>query len=152
MRKDPYVIAKENNIIIIGEPLATVSGYYSNIMGKKFIHVNDALPGYYRRYVVAHLLYTALNNPNEMAFLKEKQAPKFLPDEIAANYYAINLLLDGGKFESFDALGMTKEEVEELSERLTRVWGKFDTAEEQICFIIDKMKALAERNNENGKN
>ena len=142
MHKDPYVIAKENKIIIIGEPLASVSGYYSNIMGKKFIHINDKLPEYYQRYVVAHLLYTALNKPDEMAFLKEKQASKFLPDEIAANVYAINLLLENGKFESFDALGMTKEEVDDLSKRLTPVWGKFDNTEEQMRFIIEKMHTL----------
>lgn len=69
---DPYQIAKDNEIVIVSEPLANIHGYYNNVSGQKFIHVSETIPKYFRRFVVAHLLYGASNNPEEMMFLYEK--------------------------------------------------------------------------------
>lgn len=87
---DPYQIAKDNGIMVIVEPLANIHGYYNNVLGKKFIHVNDMLPEYFRRFVVAHMLYGATYKPNEMMFLREKST--FTKTEVAANKFASELL------------------------------------------------------------
>lgn len=87
---DPYQIARENNVIIIAEPLANIHGYYNNVMNRKFIHVSETIPEYFRRFVVAHLLYGVIHNPDEMMFLYERNT--FTKTEIEANKFAHKLL------------------------------------------------------------
>lgn len=76
MSKDPYIIAKENNILIVAEPLAKIGGYYNKVMNQKFIHINDGLPEHFQKYIVAFLLRSALHRPNEMLFLTRDQVQR----------------------------------------------------------------------------
>lgn len=76
MSKDPYIIAKENNIIIVVEPLAKIGGYYNKVMNQKFIHINDELPEHFQEHIIAFLLCGALNKPDEMLFLTRDQVQK----------------------------------------------------------------------------
>lgn len=124
---DPYQVAKDNNVLVIAEPLGAVLGYYGKVADQKIIHVHEELPEYFHRYVVAHMLYGAIERPEEMLLLKEKKALQFTEAEKAANTYAMELLLAGEDLGSVEDLmakhGMSEEDQKDLSLRLTRVFG-----------------------------
>ena len=82
-----YQIAKENKILVIDEPLGIIDGYYNKVDGKKFIHVNSTLPELYKKFVVAHQLYYAINDI-DYRFLINK---RFNAD-YEAKKYALDLL------------------------------------------------------------
>lgn len=145
--RNPYEIARKENIIVVFEPLGNIYGYYNNAMEQKFIHINEELPEYFQRYVVSHLLYKAFTNTDEMQFLKQKVSRKYTPSEIEANKFAIYLTFDESELDgsrSFEHLvrsyGMTDEDIKDISNRIKRLWK--DEAgtdiEEHISFILTK--------------
>lgn len=125
---DPFDIARKCSITIIVEPLGNVQGYYNNAFGKKFIHLNEDLPEYYQRYVVAHLLYRAFTSPEEMLFLKSKTATRFTESEAEANRFAVNLMISDEDLtylsadEIMSKYGLSNADKEELYERLYNLW------------------------------
>ena len=125
--RNPYEIARKENIVVVIEELGNVFGYYNQVMGQKFIHVNESLPAYFQSYVVAHMLYAAFTNNEGMQFLKEKAAAKFIESEKAANQFAIYLAF--GELDLAESLaqrmkdyGLTEEDILDLSDRLKRIW------------------------------
>ena len=55
-------ILKENNILVVQEPLGSIGGYYNEINDQKIIHVNSDLSTWYSMFVIAYQLYNAINN------------------------------------------------------------------------------------------
>ena len=149
--RNPYEIARKENIIVVFEPLGNIYGYYNNAMGQKFIHINEELPEYFQRYVVAHLLYKAFTNSDEMQFLKQKISRKHTPSEIEANKFAIYLAFDVNELEKsgfFEQLikvyGMTDEDIIDLSNRFKGLWKDEagENIEEQISHIFTKYLSM----------
>ena len=146
--RDPFEIAKQNNIFIINEPLGNIYGYYENQLGQKFIHLNNTLPMYYQKYVVAHLLYRVFTNPNEMLFLKKKRGLKFTDSEVEANKFAVHLTFDEEEFNSynsldeyFKSLNMSDEDVKDLFKRFNRVWEFGEVpSKENLLTVIKKFE------------
>ena len=60
--KDLCDILKENNILVVQEPLGSIGGYYNEVNKQKYIHVNSDLSTWYSMFVIAYQLYNALNN------------------------------------------------------------------------------------------
>ena len=86
----PYEVAKENNILIINEPLGNIDGYYNKINGQKFIHVNSDASDWSKEYIIAHELYFALLDVEyKFLILGETTSHK------EANDFAIMLLHKG---------------------------------------------------------
>ncbi|EOZ2853514.1 ImmA/IrrE family metallo-endopeptidase [Listeria monocytogenes] len=86
---NPFKIAKENNILVICEPLGNIEGYYNKVNDQKFIHVNSDLSDWYMTFVVAHQLYYALVDVEYQFLIKENynqrtEAHKFA---VALLYY-----------------------------------------------------------------
>ena len=145
--RNPYEIARKENIIVVFEPLGNIYGYYNNAMGQKFIHINEELPEYFQRYVVTHLLYKAFTNSDEMQFLKQKTSNRFTASEIEANKFAAYLkydekeLMEAGSFkQALRNHGMKDEDFDDLSNRIIRFWGNEagSDIEEQVKFILNK--------------
>lgn len=146
--RDPFEIAKQNDIFIISEPLGNIYGYYENQLEQKFIHVNDDLPAYYKKYVVAHLLYRFFTKPHEMLFLKKKRGLNFTQFEIEANRFAVHLTFDKEEFnrynsldDYFKSLNMSDEDVKDLFERFDLIWkfGK-EPNKENLLVVIEKFE------------
>ena len=89
--RNPYEIAKINDIVIVAEPLGTIHGYYDNRF-KNLIHINDSLPVDLRRYVVAALLYHGVLLPEETIVLKEKFHENLSNHEKKLHQFAFYLL------------------------------------------------------------
>lgn len=93
--RNPYVIAKELGIIVLEEELGSINGYYNEVMGYKFIHINVNLPDYKKRFVAAHELGHALLHPNfNYSFLKNHTLFNIDRYEKEANLFAIMLICD----------------------------------------------------------
>lgn len=93
--RNPYTIAKQLGIIVLEEELGSINGYYNEVMGYKFIHVNSELPDYHKRFVVAHELGHALLHPNfNYCFLKNHTLLNIDRYEKEANIFAIELICD----------------------------------------------------------
>ena len=67
----PFKFAKDNNILIIAEPLGSIYGYYNKCLNQKFIHINSELPFWIQNFTTAYQLYYALQD-EEYIFLTKK--------------------------------------------------------------------------------
>ena len=127
---DPFEIAAKNDVIIICEPLGNINGYFNRAHGQKFIHINDDLLPYFQKYIVAHLLYQAVTDPDQMMFNKRKKATRFTETETQANMFALNLLLSEEELNKksvhdvFAMFDVSEEEQEDLFARLYKLWDK----------------------------
>ena len=83
----PYKIAKNNNILVICEPLGNIEGYYNKVNDQKFIHVNSDLSNWYMTFVVAYQLYNAIHDLEYQFLIKDNCDHK---DE--AYKFAVSLL------------------------------------------------------------
>ena len=94
--KDPFEICKKLGIIIVEESLGTINGYFNEIMGIKFIHINNNLSTEaQRKFVVAHELGHAILHPNfNHHFLKKHTLFNIDRYEKEANKFAIHLISD----------------------------------------------------------
>lgn len=115
-----FEIAKKNNVMIVVEPLANIYGYYNKIENQKFIHINDVLPEYSIKYLIAHMLYFALHEEDEIHMLS-----KCFDCEKDAIEFALKLIKLKGD--------LSEEDRKKLFHRLKRFWGK------------DKVEALLEQ-------
>lgn len=145
--RNPYEIARKENIIVVFEPLGNIYGYYNNAIGQKFIHINEELPEYFQRYVVTHLLYKAFNNSDEMQFLKQKTSNRFTASEIEANKFAAYLKFDEKELEEAGSIkqvlqnhGMRNKDFDDLSNRILHFWGNEagTDIEDQVKFVLNK--------------
>lgn len=140
--RNPYEIARKENIVVVIEELGNVFGYYNQVMGQKFIHVNESLPAYFQSYVVAHMLYAAFTNNEGMQFLKEKAAAKFIESEKAANQFAIYLAfgeldLNESLSQRMKEYGLTDADMIDLSHRLKRIWDiPDDNSGDQLRIVL----------------
>lgn len=93
--KDPYIISCQLGIIVLEENLGSIDGYFNEVMGFKFIHVNENLSDYRKRFVVAHELGHAILHPNfNHHFLKNHTLFNIDRYEKEANDFAIHLIVD----------------------------------------------------------
>lgn len=144
--RNPYTIARLENIEVIDEPLGEVNGYYQNLNGLKFIHLNIDVPEYFHRYILAHLLYPALMDTNDMQFIKRKASYTYSSTEIPANKFAIELLLDDSELQttgSFEKLmqkyKMSEDDINDLKDRLSSLLPAYDF-ETQVNNVINKFR------------
>ena len=70
--RNPYEIARKENIIVVFEPLGNIYGYYNNVLGIRFIHINENVQEHLQRDIVECLLYPALNNKEKIQFITRK--------------------------------------------------------------------------------
>lgn len=97
---NPYIIAERLNIKILDDELGEILGYYHQLHGQKFIHVNGSLKWYRKEFIVAHLLYHALTNDddkiifwkNREQYWKENRKQKRSKYEDEGNRFATKLL------------------------------------------------------------
>ena len=93
--KDPYKISKQLGITIIEENLGSINGYYNEILGIKFIHINENLSDSRKQFTVAHELGHAILHPNfNQHFLKKHTLFNIDRYEKEANKFAIHLISD----------------------------------------------------------
>lgn len=144
--RNPYTIARLENIIVIDEHLGNVYGYYNKLDGQKFIHINEDVPEYFHRYLLAHLLYPALNDLEDMQFIKQKASYTYSSTEIPANKFAIELLLDDlelqniGSYEKLmQKYQMSENDINDLKDRLNRLLPSLNF-EDQVSNVINKFR------------
>lgn len=113
----PYNIAKQHNILIIGEPLGDFHGYYQNIDDQKIIHINTRIPRVFHKYAIAFLVYGAINNPNDVLYLK-KTDQNYNALEREAALYALKLLFDDLPKEYLRACESDKKQIKEMINRI----------------------------------
>lgn len=70
--RDPFKIAKYENINIMFEQLGNIKGYYRKILGKKFIVVNSELDEFSQLIIVSHELgHALLHTTKGVKFMRE---------------------------------------------------------------------------------
>lgn len=93
--RDPYKIAKQLGIIVLEENLGSINGYFNEVLGHKFIHINENLPDHLKRFTAAHELGHAILHPNfNHFFLKNYTHFNIDKYEKEANDFAILLICD----------------------------------------------------------
>lgn len=143
---NPYTIARLEQITVMDEPLGNIYGYYHEVDGNKIIHINEDVPEYFHKYLVAHLLYPALSESKDMQFIKQKASYTYSSTEIPANRFAIELLLDDLELQtsgSFERLmkkyKMTDEDINDLKHRLHLLLPSMDF-ETQVTSVIEQFR------------
>lgn len=92
--RNPYELAKLLGIIVIEENLGTINGYYNEVLGVKFIHINENLSKFRKKFTVAHELGHAILHPNfNYHFLKNYTLFNINRFEKEANKFALSLIL-----------------------------------------------------------
>lgn len=94
--KDPFKLCQCLGIVVVEEPLGTINGYYNEVLGVRFIHINSGLATeYQRKLTVAHELGHAVLHPGlNCNFLKKHTLFNIDRFEKEANSFAVHLLLD----------------------------------------------------------
>lgn len=59
---NPYVVAKNFNIIVVVENLGVVDSYYNKMENQKFIHINHKISSWGKKFALAYQLYFALKD------------------------------------------------------------------------------------------
>ncbi len=111
--RDPFKIAKYENINIMFEQLGNLKGYYRKILGQRFIVINSQLDEFSQLIIISHELgHALLHTTKGIKFMREhtllynsnlieKQADKFaaeliIYDDMNYEQFLIeNCLLDG---------------------------------------------------------
>lgn len=86
----PFKLSKDNNILVICEPLGNIYSYYNKIDNQKFIHVNSDMPFWIQNFSVAYCLYFALHDI-EYDFLTNKKNYKIDPLRFAIKVLCYNM-------------------------------------------------------------
>lgn len=123
--RDPFEIARGLNIIVLEEPLGSINGYYNEVLGVRFIHVNCDLLDYQKRFVVAHELGHALLHPDfNFYFLKTHTFFNLDRFEKEADKFAVLLLVD--KIDHYQSIheiallyGISEKAIKYLNEEAT---------------------------------
>lgn len=84
---NPYIIAKNFNIIVVVENLGVVDSYYNKIGNQKFIHINHKNSSWGKKFALAYQLYFAIKDI-EYVFVNIKSHNK----NKDATYFAFSLL------------------------------------------------------------
>lgn len=126
--RSPHELAKEFNVIIVGEPLGEIEGYFNIVNNQKFIHVNSELATWYHPFVIAHFLYYAITDSTEFQVSVKKN--EYTNDELKmlANQFAAHLTVDKEELKkagSFEALlakyGANPNNLTELEKRMNSI-------------------------------
>lgn len=72
--RDSFEIAKGLGILVIGEPLGKIDGYYNKIEGQKIIHVNTDLPLWLQKFAVGCQLYYVIKDMNRKDWINKLQS------------------------------------------------------------------------------
>lgn len=153
--RNPYTIARLENIIILEGELGDLYGYYHEVLGKKIIHMHEDLPDYFHRYVVAHLLHPAVNNLKNLHMIKRKSSYEYSKEEIAANKFAIELMVDEDELKELGYEGlmikykMSVEDIADLQTRLSSVLVKEAPLDELMKTVLTDFKNGEERYGKN---
>lgn len=100
--RDPLMIAKDLNIIILFENLGSIKGYYNTAFRQKFIHINENLSPQLQKFTAAHELGHALLHPKaNTPFLRSSTFLSVDKLEMEANKFAITLLISDEDLQSF---------------------------------------------------
>ncbi|MES1049937.1 ImmA/IrrE family metallo-endopeptidase [Bacillus thuringiensis] len=100
--RDPFVIAKEKEVIILLEELGDIFGYYNKVSRIPFIHINCNFPYEKQRFTCMHELGHVIFHPDENT---PKLSAVSLCSEIIieaeANYFATKLTIDGSHHDEY---------------------------------------------------
>lgn len=97
--RNPFEIAKNENIIVILEELGSINGYYNKFARQKFIHINLNLSEQMQIVTCAHELGHSRLHPNANTPLFRKNTFYSINKlEKQANYFASELLIDADNF------------------------------------------------------
>ncbi|EAE6375071.1 TPA_asm: ImmA/IrrE family metallo-endopeptidase [Listeria monocytogenes] len=100
--RNPFLIAKEKDILILKEDLGEVYGYYNKINRIKMIHLNNLFSDERQLFTCAHELCHALIHQDENTPKLSKQTiVSEWKVEKEANYFATQLLIDGSHLEHY---------------------------------------------------
>lgn len=92
---NPFLIAENENIIVLFEPLGSINGYYNKYVRQKFIHINSSLPKEMQLVTCAHELGHARLHPNaNTPFFRSNTFYSINKLEKQANYFAAELLIN----------------------------------------------------------
>ncbi len=92
--RDPFVLAKALNRIVIETPLVGVRGYYQRIKKSHIIYIDSGLNEFERQFVCAHELGHSVLHPQLNAiFMDSCTHFKKAKYEIEADRFAIDLLI-----------------------------------------------------------
>ncbi len=103
--RDPFRIAKEKGIVVIEEELEDIYGYFHQTKRIKFIHINKYLEYHEKKFTCCHELGHAILHPNEnTAMLRDISFRNESKIEYQANYFALQLMMDGSHYD-YDITG-----------------------------------------------
>ncbi|MDA2567072.1 ImmA/IrrE family metallo-endopeptidase [Bacillus cereus] len=94
--RDPFLIAKAKDIVVIFEDLGDIFGYYHKVSRIPFIHINDRLS--YRNQVftcvheLGHVIFHPGENTPQLSLVSLLSEIRI---EAEANYFATRFLIDG---------------------------------------------------------
>ena len=120
--RDPFVLARAMDRIVVERPLRGVRGYYQHMEKCHMIFVSDKLSGFERQFVCAHelghsILHADINAiffDGHTHFVKEKY-------ETEADRFALDLIMPDDRFSEY--MGMSSYDVADalcVSEGLIR--------------------------------
>lgn len=97
--RDPFVLARELNRIVIEAPLIGIRGYYQRVMKSHIIYVHNSLNEFERQFVCAHELGHSVLHPHLNAIYMDSCTHfKKAKYEIEADRFAIDLLMPCERF------------------------------------------------------
>jgi Predicted Zn peptidase len=109
---NPLEIAEQLNIMILYEDLENLNGYYSCLLNRKFIHINNKLTKHMKKFVIAHELgHALLHENNNTPFIKYFSFININRLENEANIFAVNLLISDEDIESYKFAEYTVEQI-----------------------------------------
>ena len=90
---NPCELSDYLNIKVYQHELGSINGYYLLYKGVKNIVVNEKLPYYMQKFVVAHEIGHSILHPNANAFLLSGTTYHTDKQELEADTFAIHLLI-----------------------------------------------------------
>lgn len=92
--KNPYKLCQKLGINVVFDDLKEIKGYYKNVLGNKYIVINDELDDYSKKIVLCHELgHAVLHSSKNINFMKKNFTYYASELENEANEFAAQLLL-----------------------------------------------------------
>lgn len=92
--RDPFVIAKERNVILVFAPLIDVRGFYQYFQRNHIIYIDENLSEREKMFVCAHELgHMFLHQKTNAVFMDTRTGFNTNKFEIEANQFAAELLI-----------------------------------------------------------
>lgn len=91
---DPFVLARDKNVIVLYEDLGNYRGYYNRVYRQKFIHIHEDLDQLQGRITCAHELgHSILHADTSTPYMRSNTFYSTNKYEREANLFASHLLI-----------------------------------------------------------